>query len=183
MTNPPNDILTAMANASCLYSLDEVETALKGLAGRIATDLEQANPILLPIMNGGLSVAASLMRHLHFPLQLDYLHITRYRDKTSGGEIDWIHEPKISLSGRNILLVDDLLDHGITLNEAVSYCKEAGAASVRTAVLILKQLPSRPGLQHVDYFALEAPDRYLFGYGMDYKSYWRNAPGIYAVAP
>ena len=179
--NAPDDVLAAMDNASCLYSLDEVETALSSLANQVAADLELANPVLLPIMNGGLSVAASLLRRLHFPLQLDYLHITRYRDKTSGGAIDWVHEPKISLSGRNVLLVDDLLDEGITLNEAVSYCKDKGAASVRTAVLILKQLAHRPGLQAVDYYALEAPDRYLFGYGMDFKSYWRNAPGIYAI--
>ena len=181
MPKVPEEIHSLLANADRLYTLGQVEDGITALAGRINQELGALNPILLPIMNGGLTIAAGLLRHLAFPLQLDYMHVTRYRDSTSGGSLDWIYEPRITLADRHVLLIDDLLDHGITLEAAVNYCRGKGASSVRTAVLIVKDLQQRPGLQSVDYCALEAPDRYLFGYGMDYKTYWRNAPGIYAV--
>ena len=181
MQNAPQEIRSLLSNADCLYTLPQVEEAIATLAGQISEELRPLNPILLPIMNGGLTVAAGLLRHLDFPLQLDYMHVTRYRDSTSGGSLDWIYEPRIALAERHVLLIDDLLDHGITLEAAVNYCREKGARSVKTAVLIVKDLQERLGLKSVDYCALEAPDLYLFGYGMDYKSYWRNAPGIYAV--
>ncbi|MGR8948284.1 MAG: hypoxanthine-guanine phosphoribosyltransferase [Gammaproteobacteria bacterium] len=181
MTQPPAEILSVMENASCLYEAAEIEAALARLAAQINIDLRDKNPIFLPIMNGGLATTASLLRRLDFPLQLDYVHLTRYRDTTSGGNIKWIYHPHIELKDRHVVLVDDLLDHGITLREAVNYCRRRGAISVYTVVLIVKLLDDRPGLQSVDYYALQAPDRYLFGYGMDYKSYWRNAPGIFAV--
>ena len=181
MATPPAEITTLLEKASCLYSAAEVESAIENLAGRISEDFKAKNPILLPVMNGGLPTAASLMKHFEFPLQLDYVHLTRYRDTTSGGDINWIYRPRIELKGREVILIDDLLDHGITLNEAVVHCRDSGAKSVSTVVLVVKQIQNRPGLKEVDYFALQTPDKYLFGYGMDYKSYWRNAPGIFAI--
>lgn len=175
------DIATALERSSQLYTLEQVDHALEMLAAQIAKDLADKHPIVLPIMNGGLATAAALLRHFTFPLQQDYLHITRYRDTTSGGETQWIYRPRLEISGRHVLLVDDLLDHGITLQAAVDYCSDQDASSVKTAVLIVKDLRSRPGLQTVDYHALDAPDEYLFGCGMDYKTYWRNAPGIFAI--
>ena len=181
MSNPPAEIQSLLAKAKRLYTVDEVENALASLADQINADLSEENLVLLPVMNGGLTLAAALLRKLNFPLQVDYMHITRYRNSTSGGELDWIYKPRLDISDRNVLIIDDLLDHGITLEAAVDYCRGRGAASVKTAVLIVKNLTQRPGLQRVDYFALEAPDEYLFGYGMDYKSYWRNAPGIFFI--
>ena len=178
---PDREITTLLQHATCLYTSEQIENAIATMALQISHDLQHTNPILLPIMNGGLSIAASLMKHLQFPLQVDYLHITRYRGDTSGGTTDWIYRPRIDITDRVVILIDDLLDHGITLLEAVDYCKGAGAEAVYTCVLILKELQSRPGLQSVDYFALTSPDKYIFGYGMDYKTYWRNAPGIFAV--
>ena len=181
MVTPPAEISALLENASCLYTAEEIEMAIESLAAKISVDFHDKNPILLPIMNGGLPTAASLMKRFKFPLQLDYIHLTRYRDSTSGGDINWIYHPRLDLNDRAVILIDDLLDHGITLREAVSHCLERGAHSVSTVVLVVKELDHRPGLQTVDYFALRTPDKYLFGYGMDYKSYWRNAPGIFAV--
>ena len=183
MLEPSDDIQSLLKTARCLYTLEDVEAALSALATRINTDMARQNPVLLPVMNGGLTVAAGLLRRLNFPLQVDYLHVTRYRNTTRGGDLDWIYEPRIELKDRNVLVVDDLLDLGITLQEVVNFCHDKGASSVKTAVLVLKQLVDRPGLQNVDYYALETPDHYLFGYGMDYQSYWRNAPGIFAIEP
>lgn len=178
---PGPEIDSLLERSTCLYTQEQVELAINTMATRISKDLGAANPVLLPIMNGGMTLAAALLKLLQFPLQLDYLHVTRYREGISGGEVSWIYKPRIDIAGRSVLIIDDLLDHGITLREAVNYCQAAGATNVLCAVLVVKQLENRTGLDSVDYHALTTPDKYLFGYGMDYKTYWRNAPGIYAV--
>ncbi|MGH8595968.1 MAG: hypoxanthine-guanine phosphoribosyltransferase [Gammaproteobacteria bacterium] len=167
--------------ADLLYPKSAVDTAVARMAGAITARLEHARPILLVTMTGGIVPAALLLPHLDFPLQVDYLHLTRYGNATSGGEIEWIRRPSSAVTGRSVLIVDDLLDHGLTLQTAVQECFTQGAEAVLTAVLVVKEIAARPGLQQTDFFALTTPDRYLFGYGMDYKTYWRNGPGIYAV--
>ena len=166
-----SEIVGALENADCLYSAAEVDVAIESMAQRIDAALNGRDPVVITL----------LIRHLNFPLQQDYMHLSRYRGNTVGGEIDWRKYPDTDLVGRTVLLVDDLLDHGITLGAALDYCVDAGAAEVQTAVLVFKQLENRSGLARVDYFGLATQDRYLFGSGMDYKSYWRNAPGIFAV--
>lgn len=119
---------------------------------------------------------------LPFPLQVDYMHATRYRMETSGADLDWRVAPEAALTGREVLIIDDILDEGKTLAEIIKYCQKKGAANVYTAVLVDK-LHDRKAVKgfKADFSGLEAADRFLFGYGMDYKGYWRNAPGIYAV--
>ena len=133
-------------------------------------------------MTGGLVISGKLLPRLNFPLQIDYLHATRYREQLAGSELHWIRHPSVPLQGRHLLILDDILDEGETLAQVVAYCEAEGAASVRTAVLVDKQHDRRSDLLAMaDFTGLFADDRYLFGYGMDYKGYWRNAPGIFAV--
>jgi hypoxanthine phosphoribosyltransferase len=132
-------------------------------------------------MNGGLVLTAALLARLHFALRVDYMHATRYRERTSGSDLHWKVEPSQDLAGKDVLVVDDILDEGYTLDAILAYCRRQSPASLRTAVLVRK-MHSRGVSPAVDFIGLEVPDRYVFGYGMDYKGYWRNAPGIYAVA-
>ena len=132
-------------------------------------------------MSGGLVPLSMLLTRLEFPLQVDYAHLTRYGSSTAGGELRWLRRPPEAVRGRTVLVVDDLLDHGITLSAVVEACRALGAAEVLTAVLVTKQVHDRSGLARTDFSALTVPDEYLFGYGMDYKTWLRNAPGIYAV--
>jgi hypoxanthine phosphoribosyltransferase len=177
----PEDVRRARDEADCLYTGEEVAQACDRMAAAVAARLRAHNPLLLVTMTGGMLPAALLMSRLDFPLQVDYIHLTRYGAATSGGEIAWLRRPAASLVDRCVLLVDDLLDHGLTLAAAVDECRRAGAREVLTAVLVVKDVPNRPGLPGVDFHALVTPDRYLFGAGMDYKTYWRNCAGIYAV--
>lgn len=177
----PAEITRTRAEADCLYTGDEVAAAADRMAADITARLCDANPLLLVTMTGGLFPAALLLARLDFPLQVDYVHLTRYGSATSGGTIEWRRRPSASVAGRTVLLVDDLLDHGLTLAAAVDELRQEGAREVLTAVLVVKRIVERPGLAHVDFHALETPDRYLFGAGMDYKTYWRNCAGIYAV--
>ncbi|MCK4865226.1 MAG: hypoxanthine-guanine phosphoribosyltransferase [Gammaproteobacteria bacterium] len=166
--------------SDCLCNSEQLNQVLDTLANKISDDLKDKNPLLLCVMTGGLIPTGHLVTRLTFPLQLDYIHATRYRGETSGGELHWIQEPSISLQDRNILIIDDIFDEGITLLEIEKYCKEKGAAKVYSAVLVNK-LHNRKTDFKPDYIGLDIEDRYLFGFGMDYKNYLRNVNSIHAV--
>ncbi|WP_068829704.1 hypoxanthine-guanine phosphoribosyltransferase [Pseudomonas sp. BMS12] len=171
-----------MAEADCLFSEAQVEVAIDQVAAAINGELAESNPVVFCVMNGGLIFAGKLLPKLSFPLELSYLHATRYRSETTGGELFWKAKPEISFIDREVLIIDDILDEGHTLAAIIEFCKHAGASKVHTAVLVDKDhdRKARPDLK-ASYVGLSCEDRFIFGYGMDYKGYWRNAAGIYAV--
>jgi hypoxanthine phosphoribosyltransferase len=175
-------IRQVMAEAECLYSEAQLEAAIDRVALAINADLAERNPVVFCVMNGGLVFSGKLLPKLNFPLEQSYLHATRYRNETSGGELFWKAKPEISFIDRDVLIIDDILDEGHTLGAIIDFCKHAGASAVYSAVLIDKvhDRKARPDLK-ADYVGLTCIDRYIFGYGMDYKGYWRNAAGIFAV--
>lgn len=176
------NLLDVRANADCLYSHKEIETALETLAQRLNHEFSQENPLVMGVMTGAMMTLGRLLTYLDFPLEIDYLHASRYKGNLSGEDkLEWIAKPTQPLVGRTVLLVDDILDEGITLSEIIEYCMAAGAKEVKSIVLVEK-IRERGGLAHADFSALLVPDRYVFGFGMDYKNYWRNLDGIYAVA-
>lgn len=181
MNDVSEEARQVLAEAECLCSFAQAVHAMADVAARLNADFATRNPLVITIMNGGLVFAGQLLPLLTIPLQQDYLHATRYRDSTSGCDLQWRAKPQSSLRGRHVLLVDDIFDEGITLAEVIRYCREEGAASVATVVLCNKIHGRKvPGLT-VDYAVLTVPDRYVFGFGMDYKGYLRNAAGIFAL--
>jgi len=179
MSIAPETAWQVYERADLLHSSDAVRAALDKMAGKITTDLGQKNPVLVCVMNGGVVPFSELLQRLEFPLQTDYIHATRYGGNLTGGQIAWLAEPRVDSKGRDILVVDDILDEGETLANIVEYYKHKGAASVRSAVLVVKDRPRKVDYM-ADYVGLHVPDRYVFGCGMDYKGYLRNLPGIYA---
>ncbi|HEB77811.1 MAG TPA: hypoxanthine-guanine phosphoribosyltransferase [Methylothermaceae bacterium] len=175
-----NSIDRVRERAECLYPQAEVEAAISRLAAEIQADLSGTNPVVLCVLNGAIVVTGKLLPQLPFVLELDSVHVTRYRGETRGSELHWRHVPTTDLCGRHVLLVDDVLDEGITLAAIRDYCLEHGAREVRIAVLVDKQLPVTKPCR-ADYVGLVCGDRYIFGYGMDYRGYLRNLPGIYAL--
>ncbi len=167
--------------ADCLHDRAAVEAAIAKMAADITAEYNDKNPLVLVVMSGALIPAGYLLSYLDFPLQLDYFHASRYRGETAGGtELEWRVTPRFAIEGRHVLIVDDILDEGLTLKEIVHACENAGATSVKSAVLVQKLHERNCGIE-ADYVGLEVEDRYVFGFGMDYKEYLRNAPGIYAV--
>jgi hypoxanthine phosphoribosyltransferase len=181
MNDLREEAIRVMAGAECLYDRPTVETACDQMAEHINRDMLGSDALVLCIMNGGLVASGLLLPRLDFPLRVDYMHATRYRERTSGDELHWKVEPSNDLAGKDVLVIDDILDEGYTLAAIIRFCEAQGAASVRAAVLVKKQ-HDRGVSPPVDYIGLTVPDRYVFGFGMDYKGYWRNAPGIFAVA-
>lgn len=168
-------------DADCLYDRVAVERALDEMAQAVRARLDGTDPVVLVVMTGALMPAAGLLLRLDFPLRIDYVHATRYRETTAGGELSWKRRHEAPLHGRTVLVIDDILDEGYTLQAIVEHCRREGAARVWSAVLVEK-LHDRGVDFTADFVGLSVEDRYVFGYGMDYKGYLRNAPGIYAVA-
>jgi hypoxanthine phosphoribosyltransferase len=182
MTSNLNELNMLLQNADCIFTEAEVDAALGSMANAITDRLANADPVVLCIMQGGLTVTGRLLPMLRFPLLSGYLHATRYGHQTCGGHLDWRVRPTEDLRDRTVLLIDDILDEGATLGAIVDYCREEGAREVLTAVLVnkLHDRKSSPDIT-ADFVGLQAPDRFLFGCGMDFQGYWRNAAGIYAV--
>ncbi len=170
----------ALKTAERLFSIQEVEAALDRLAASMSNALENLDPIILCVMNGGVILTAALLSRWNFSLQFDYLHVTRYRNTTQAETLQWVSAPRMNLNGRVVVIVDDILDEGVTLAEIKQECHRLGANKVYSAVLVEKKR-QRDLTVDVDYKALYVDDHYVFGYGMDYAGYLRNAPGIFAL--
>lgn len=171
-----------LAEGDLLIDEEAVGAAIGRIAAEMTADLKELNPVLICCMNGGLVFAGQLLTKLLFPLQVDYVHATRYGHEINGVALDWKVRPQVDLHGRIVVLLDDILDEGVTLAAIADYCRQQGAAKVLMAVLVEKLHLRKvtPGMK-ADYSGIEVGDRFLFGYGLDYKGYWRNAPGIYAL--
>ncbi|NJD25894.1 MAG: hypoxanthine-guanine phosphoribosyltransferase [Betaproteobacteria bacterium] len=183
MPDDSAEMRRVLAEADCLATAAEVDAALDRMAAAISADLADADPTVYCVMNGGLVVAGRLLARLDFPLRVGYLHATRYGHALQGeNRIDWRVAPTEDPLGRTVLVIDDILDEGYTLEAICARLAAAGATRVLSAVLVHKDHPrkARPGMR-ADYTGLVIADRFLFGSGMDYRSYWRNAPGIFAL--
>ncbi len=169
-----------LAGAEVIHSAETVAAAVTRVAGEITEKLGDTNPLLLCVMSGGVPFAGQLMTQLHFPLEFDYMHVTRYGQETSGGALSWRAAPWTSVKDRTVLILDDILDEGVTLAAIVERMKQLGAKACYTAVATDK-LNGKTKPIKADFVALTVPDRFVFGYGMDVRGTWRNLPAIYAM--
>lgn len=170
------------AEADCLHTEATILQAIQKIAENINQQLADTPVVCLTVMTGGLMFAGQLLTRLKLPLFVDYVHASRYGGATVGGtELTWTKRPSINLREHTVLILDDILDEGVTLQAIVEFCQHAGAKQVLTAVLVEKELPHRKGLAKADFVGLTVPNRYVFGYGMDYQEYLRHLPAIYAV--
>jgi hypoxanthine phosphoribosyltransferase len=176
----PLDAQQLLDTAECVASAETVQAALDRLAGEIAPVLAGEFPLVLPVMGGAVVFAGQLLPRLNFLLEFDYLHVTRYRDKTRGGDMEWRVLPGKNVAGRTVLVLDDILDEGETLAAIRDKLMAMGAARVWSAVLTDKANGLAKPIR-ADFVGLEVPDRYVFGCGMDAYGLWRNLPAIYAL--
>jgi hypoxanthine phosphoribosyltransferase len=151
------------------------------MAREIERRLAGANPVVLAVMHGGVFTAVELCRRFGFPYEFDYVHVTRYGGRVTGGKVVWHVRPRRSLAGRTVLVVDDVLDRGLTLRALNRELERTGVAAQYNAVLVRKRVGESLRRPHVDFAALEVDDVYVFGCGMDYSGYWRGLRGLYAV--
>lgn len=167
-------------DAEVLYSTQDVSSAIQAIAATLNADYHNDLPVLLSVMTGASYFTGQLLPYLNFPLELDYVHATRYQGGLEGKSVQWVVEPKAELKSRSVLILDDILDEGLTLKSIIDACHALGAKQVKVAVLVNKELNKTKPVT-ADYMGIVAPNRYIFGCGMDINGWWRNLPAIYAL--
>ncbi len=177
----PEQADRVLQEAEPLYTPEQVSAAYDDLARRITQAVATSNPLFLCVLTGAIIPVGHLLTRLQFPLELDYLHATRYRGETRGRDLQWLAHPRSNLKDRVVVVVDDILDEGHTLASILEYCRLEGAKEVYSAVLVDKQHDRRAEGMTADFHGLVVEDRYVFGQGMDYKGFHRNVAGIFAA--
>jgi hypoxanthine phosphoribosyltransferase len=175
------DQLRLPEGARRVFDRAEIDDAIDRLAGEITDRFSESLPLALCVMTGGLIFAGHLLTRLHFPLEVDYVHVTRYHGGRNGSKLQWTRTPERSVAERRVLLIDDVFDEGVTLNALADACRWNGAFSVHTVVLVNKVRPGVTRERNADFKGLDAPDRFLIGWGMDFQQRYRNLDEIYAL--
>ena len=170
-----------LQQASLIHDEASVNQAVARVAQGISQLLQEARPLVLCVMGGGVVFTGQLLPQLVFPLEFGYVQASRYHNRTQGdAQLEWKVKPGEEVRGRTILVLDDILDEGVTLAEIKAQCLGLGAKQVVVAVLVEKSLGRDKPIQ-ADFVGLQVPDRYVFGCGMDAYGWWRNLPAIYAM--
>lgn len=174
------EAMRLLETADELFSAQEVRAAVEHMARDIAARLEGEFPIVLSIMGGAAVFTGQLLPLLRFPLEFGAIEVTRYNNTTAGREINWRLAPRENVRDRVVLVVDDILDEGITLAAVRDKLKEMGAREVLSAVFADKAIGRAKPIT-ADFVGITVPNRYVFGFGMDAYGLWRNLPSIYAL--
>ena len=176
----PEQAWEVLGSAEEVCSAATVAQTVKRVAAEITRALADDYPLVLSVMGGAVVFTGQLLPLLRFPLDYDYLHLTRYGNATTGGRIEWKVFPLEAVAGRVVLVVDDILDEGYTMAEIRTRILAAGARRCYCAVFADKDIGRSKPIA-ADFVGLRLPNRYVFGFGMDINGAWRNLPEIYAV--
>ncbi len=180
MTLAKHEARAVLQQAEIIRTADEVRAAVVRVASEINAQLADAHPLVLSVMGGAVVFTGQLLPLLDFPLDFDYVHVSRYGSHRLGGAWRWKVEPGENVAGRTVLVLDDILDEGETLAAIKQRVLELGATACYSAVFADK-LTGKKKAMHADFVGLDLPNRFVFGFGMDIQGAWRNLPVIYAM--
>jgi hypoxanthine phosphoribosyltransferase len=175
-----DEVLKILKDGEEIVSAEEVNRAVHRIATEIEAALSDKQPLVLSIMGGAVVFTGQLLPLLNFPLDFDSIHVTRYGDEIRGGQLKWKLAPRENVSGRVVLLLDDILDEGHTLAETREMVMKLGAKEVYCAVFTDKNIGRAKPIK-ADFVGITLPNRFVFGFGMDVQGAWRNLPAIYAM--
>jgi len=166
------------AELRVLFNRQEIEATVRRLASEISSDYHHKNPLLLGILRGSFVFLADLIRQLDFPLEVDFIGLSSYGSGTqTSGRIKVAKKLETSVQDRHVLIVEDIVDTGLTTAFLIDYLKKRKAASVRLCALTDK--PSRREVPvKIDYIGFTVPNKFLVGYGLDANQKFRNLPDI-----
>ncbi len=150
------------------------------LNSRFGDPKDAAFPLVLSVMGGAVVFTGQLLPQLTFPLEFDYIHVSRYGDDDQGGRVVWKVIPRPNVAGRTIIVLDDILDEGETLAHVKQRLLDMGAAEVILVVFADKTIRRNKPVK-ADIVGLVIPDKFVVGFGMDVYGYWRNLPGLWAI--
>ena len=173
-------IQALIRKSSVIYSEIEIKTVIKNIADQVNQTIKTEDLYVLCVMNGALIFAGQLLPRLEKNIQYSYIHATRYAASLTGGPIHWLVKPPIDIEGKTVLILDDILDEGITLREIATTCLAMKAKAIYTAVLFDKEITQEKSY-FPNFIGLKVPNRFVFGYGLDCKGLGRNLPHLYAL--
>ncbi len=168
-------------NSELIFDNQYISQAIDKLADKLNQQLHDEEPVILCVMQGGLIFSGHIIPRLQCMLEIDYIHATRYDNKTTGGEMAWKAYPVTPLKDRTVLILDDILDEGKTLQSIIQYCETQGATNILSAVLLKKNHNRCVSSKLTENIALTVEDKYVFGFGMDYDGKYRQLDSIYAL--
>jgi len=175
-----------LENAEELYDKETVQAAVSRMAAalndRYGDSSRQEFPLVLGVMGGAVVFTGNILPQLTFPLEFDYIHVSRYGDEDQGGKVVWKVVPRPTVSGRTVIVLDDILDEGETLAHVKERLLEMGAKEVIIAVFCDKDSGKVKPVK-ADLVGITIPNRFVVGFGMDAYGYWRNLPGLWAINP
>ncbi|HEX9173367.1 MAG TPA: hypoxanthine-guanine phosphoribosyltransferase [Telluria sp.] len=174
-----------LEHAEQIVTPEQVQAAVHQVAEVLNQRFQQPDagfPLVLGVMGGAVVFTGCLLPQLDFPLEFDYIHVTRYGDEDRGGAVVWKVIPRQNVKGRTIIVVDDILDEGETLAHVKQRLLDMGAAEVIITVFADKDLGRSKPVQP-DIVGLTIPNRFVVGFGMDVYGYWRNLPGLWTISP
>lgn len=173
-------IQALIRKSSVIYTEIEIKTVIKNIADQVNQTIQTDDLYVLCVMNGALIFAGQLLPRLEKNIQYSYIHATRYAASLTGGPIHWLVKPPIDIEGKTVLILDDILDEGITLREIAATCLAMKAKAIYTAVLFDKEIAKEKSYSP-NFIGLKVPNRFVFGYGLDCKGLGRNLPHLYAL--
>jgi hypoxanthine phosphoribosyltransferase len=173
-------------NAEEIFDAATVQAACKAVAATLNTRFgdpaKEEFPLVLGVMGGAVVFTGNVLPQLRFPLEFDYIHVSRYGDDDQGGQVVWKVIPRANVVGRTVIVLDDILDEGETLAHVKQRLLDMGAAEVILAVFADKDIKRSKPVK-ADIVGLTIPDKFVVGFGMDVYGYWRNLPGLWAIRP
>lgn len=173
--------LDILKNSEQIFSPAQIQEAIIEVAGKLNHDFDifdvKTPPLVLSIMGGAVIFTGHLLPHLTFPLEFDFIHVSRYGNEEYGGEFIWKVIPRQNVINRTVIVLDDILDEGQTLLHVRDKLMDMGAAKVVTAVFADKQTGATKPIK-ADYVGLQVPNQFVIGFGMDAHGFWRNLPDI-----
>lgn len=163
-----------------LISGEEIRRRVKAVADKMNNDLKGKNPLLLGVLNGSFIFAADLMRMLDIECEISFVKMSSYEGTTSTGNVKKLVGLNENIEGRTVVIVEDIVDSGLTMEQMIGYLKEFNPAEIHICTLLLKPDNLKRKLD-IEYVAMRIPNDFIVGYGLDYDGLGRNLPDIYVV--
>lgn len=161
-------------------SENEIQAAVKRVGEEINRDLSDSNPLFICVLNGAFMFAGDLMKTVNFPCEITFIKLSSYEGLYTTGNVKEVMGLNESVVGKNVIVVEDIVDTGITMEKIINSLNAKGAKSIKVATFLQKPEALQRDIQ-VDYVAMKIPNQFIVGYGLDYDGYGRNLKEIYTV--
>ncbi len=163
------------------FTPEAIARRVQDMAGRISRDLREKDPLFLGVLNGSFVFVADLLRSLDFPAQVSFVKMASYEGTSSTGMVRELIGLSEKIEGRCVVVVEDIIDSGLTMSRLLGLLQEYRPSEVHVAVLFLKPDNLKAASLPIDYALFRIPNDFIVGYGLDYEGYGRNLPGIYTL--